>query len=241
MQTRVDEIADGIYRLSTNVLEIAPPAGFCFNQFLVLGDEPLLFPTGPRRMFPLVREALATLIEPSQLRWITFGHVEADECGSMNDWLAIAPQAQVAHGQLGCDVQVSDLADRPPRTLKNGEVIDIGAGRRLRYLETPHVPHCWDAGVLFEESTSTLLCGDLFTQLDAGQALVDGDILGPAIAAEEMFQYSALHPSMPRQIRALATLAPKRLALMHGPAWEGDGASALHALAEFYERRTAQA
>jgi flavorubredoxin len=241
MPTRVDEIADGIFRFSTLVAEIAPPAGFSFNQFLVLGDEPLLFHTGPRRMFPLVREALATLIEPERLRWITFGHVEADECGSMNDWLAIAPQAQVAHGKLGCDVQVSDLADRAPRTLKNGEVIDIGAGRRLRYLETPHVPHCWDAGVLFEESTGTLLSGDLFTQLDAGKPLVDGDILGPAIAAEEIFQYSALHPSMPRQIRALATLAPKRLALMHGPAWEGDGASALHALAEFYERRTAEA
>jgi len=121
--------------------------------------------------------------------------------------------------------------------LKNGETIELGGGRRIRYIDTPHTPHCWDAGVLFEESTGTLLCGDLFTQLDAGKPMVDGDILGPAIAAEEMFQYSSLHPSMPGQIRALAALAPKRLALMHGPAWEGDGAAALLGLADFYDRR----
>jgi flavorubredoxin len=237
METKVFEIADGVFRLSTLVEAIAPPAGFCFNQFLVLGDEPLLVHTGPRKMFPLVREAVSRVMDPGQLRWITFGHVEADECGSMNDWLAVAPQAQVAHGQLGCDVQVDDLADRPPRRLASGEVIDIGGGRRLRYIDTPHVPHCWDAGVLFEEASGTLLCGDLFTQLDAGRPMVDGDILGPAIAAEEMFKYSAMHPSMPSQIRALAQLAPRKLALMHGPAYEGDGAGALLALAEFYERR----
>ena len=237
METTVHEIADGIYRLSTNILEIAPPAGFCFNQYLVLGDEPLLFHTGPRRMFPLVREAVAKVMKPEQLRWITFGHVESDECGSMNDWLAIAPQAQVAHGQIACDVQLRDLADRPPRVLRNGEAIEVGGGKRIRYVDTPHTPHCWDAGVLFEENSGTLLCGDLFTQLDAGKPLVEGDILGPAIAAEEMFRYSSLHPDMAPNIRGLAALAPRRLALMHGPAWEGDGASALLALADFYERR----
>jgi flavorubredoxin len=240
METSVHEIADGIYRLSTNVREIAPPAGFCFNQYLVLGDEPLLFHTGPRRMFPLVREALARVLKPEALRWLSFGHVESDECGSMNEWLATAPRAQIAHGQIACDVQLNDLADRPPRKLGNGEAIEVGGGRRLRYIDTPHVPHCWDAGVLYEETTGTLLCGDLFTQLDAGAPLVDGDILGPAIAAEEMFQYASLHPSMPKQIRALAQLAPKRLALMHGPAWEGDGASALRGLADFYEQRSSK-
>jgi len=240
METTVHEIADGIYRLSTNVLEIAPPAGFCFNQYLVLGDEPLLFHTGPRRMFPLVLGALAKVMKPEALRWISFGHVEADECGSMNEWLAVAPQAQVAHGQTACMVQLNDLADRPPRVLADGEVIDVGGGRRLRYLDTPHVPHCWDAGVLYEEGSGTLLCGDLFTQLDNGKALDHGDILGPAIATEEMFQASSMHPSMPQQIRALARLAPKKLALMHGPAWEGDGASALLGLADFYERRLRQ-
>jgi len=237
METTVHEIADGIYRLSTNIREIAPPAGFCFNQYLVLGDEPLLFHTGPRRMFPLVREAVAKVLEPDALRWISFGHVEADECGSMNEWLALAPNAQVAHGQIACDVQLNDLADRAPRVLKNGEAIEVGGGRRVRYIDTPHTPHCWDAGVLFEETSGTLLCGDLFTQLDAGKPMVDGDILGPAIAAEEMFQYSSLHPEMARNIRALAALAPRTLALMHGPAWQGDGASALLALADFYEGR----
>ena len=237
MHTQVHEIADGVYRLSTLVPGIGAPAGFVFNQFLVLGDEPLLFHTGPRRMFPLVREAVAKVMKPEHLRWISFGHVEADECGSMNDWLAIAPQAQVAHGQIGCDVQLNDLADRPPRTLANGEVIDVGGGRRLRYIDTPHVPHCWDAGVLYEEGSGTLLCGDLFTQLGNGGPVVTGDIVGPAIAAEEMFQASAMHPSMPVQIRALAKLAPKKLALMHGPSYEGDGARALLALADYYEER----
>jgi len=240
METKVLEIGDGVFRFSTLVAEIAPPAGFSFNQFLVTGDEPLLFHTGPRRMFPLVREAVSRVMDPANLRWITFGHIEADECGAMNDWLAIAPQAQVAHGQIACDVQLNDLADRPPRVLRNGEVIEVGNGKRLRYIDTPHVPHCWDAGVLYEEGSGTLLCGDLFTQLGNGQGLVSGDIVGPAIAAEEMFQYSAMHPSMPRQIRALAQLAPRKLALMHGPSFEGDGGAALHALADFYERRARQ-
>ena len=237
METKVFEIADGIFRLSTLVTEIAPPAGFSFNQFLVLGDEPLLFHTGPRRMFPLVREAVATLMDPTQLRWITFGHVEADECGSMNDWLALAPQAQVAHGQIGCDVQLRDLSDKPPRVLRNGEVIEVGGRKRLRWVDTPHTPHAWDAGVLFEEDSGTLLCGDLFTQLGNGQALVQGDILGPAIAAEEMFRYASLHPDMGMHIRGLAGLSPRKLALMHGPTWEGDGAGALLALADFYDGR----
>jgi flavorubredoxin len=240
MTAQVTEIADGIFRLSVFVPEIGAPAGFTFNSFLIVDDEPMLFHTGLRRLFPVVREAIEAVMPVARLRYVGFSHFEADECGSMNDWLAVAPQAQVAHGQIACDVQLNDLADRPPRMLSNGEAIEVGGGRRLRYIDTPHVPHCWDAGVLYEESTGTLLCGDLFTQLDAGAPLVHGDILGPAIAAEEMFQYASLHPSMPKQIRALAQLAPKRLALMHGPAWEGDGASALLALADFYERRSNQ-
>jgi flavorubredoxin len=238
METRVHEIANGIYRLSTFVAEIGPPAGFCFNQFLVLGDEPLLFHTGPRQMFPLVRAAVARLLPPEQLRWISFGHVEADECGSMNDWLAIAPQAQVAHGGTACMVQLNDLSDRAPRLLQDKEVLEIGGGKRLRYLDTPHTPHAWEAGVLFEESTGTLLCGDLFTQLGDRPALVDGDILGPAIQAEEMFLSSSLHPEMGARIRGLAGLAPRTLALMHGPSFAGDGGGALRELADYYDRRT---
>lgn len=237
MDTRVSEIADGVYRLSTFVPEVGP-LGLIFNQFLVLGDEPLLFHTGPRRMFPQVQEAAARVIDTASLRWITFGHYEADECGSMNEWLALAPRAEVAHGQTGCDVSLNDMADRSPRVLGDGEVIDLGGGKRVRYIDTPHTPHGWDAGVLYEESTGTLFCGDLFTQGGEAPALVERDIVGPAIAAEDVFGYSALNPAMGTTIRGLAKLAPQTLALMHGPAFRGDGAKALRDLGGDYDRRT---
>ncbi|WP_439578041.1 MBL fold metallo-hydrolase [Elioraea sp.] len=236
MDPRVAEIADGIYRISIYVPEIAPPAGFTFNQFLVLGDEPLLFHTGFRRMFPLARAALARIIPPERLRWITFGHYESDECGALNEWLAIAPEAQAAHGQTGVMVSLNDLADRSPRMLADGETLDIG-GRRLRWIDTPHIPHGWDAGVLFDERTATLLCGDLFAHVGDGPAVTDGDVVGPAIAAEEMFRASSLNPGMGATIRRLAGLAPRRLAIMHGSSFAGDCAAALGALAEDYDRR----
>jgi flavorubredoxin len=240
METKVSEIAGGIYRLSTFVPDIAPPAGFTFNQFLVLGDEPLVFHTGLRKMFPLSRAALSRILPPERLRWIAFGHFESDECGAMNEWLAIAPRAQAAHGQTGCLVSLNDFADRPPRALNDGETIDLGGGKRVRYIDTPHTPHGWDAGVLYEESTGTLLCGDLFTQLGNGPALTEGDVVGPAIAAEDLFQYSSLSPNMGMAIRALAGLAPRTLALMHGPSFSGDGGAALRALADDYDRRASK-
>lgn len=238
METKISEIADGIYRLSTFVPDIAPPAGFTFNQFLVMGDEPLMFHTGLRRMFSLNREALSRLIAPEKLRWIAFGHYEADECGAMNEWLAVAPNAKVAHGHTGVMVSLNDMADRAPRVLDNGSVIDIG-GKRLRYIDTPHTPHGWDAGVMYEEIAGTLMCGDLFTQLGDGPALTSGDVVGPAIVAEDLFKYSSLNPAMGTTIRSLAALAPRTLALMHGPSFQGDGAAALHALADDYDRRAA--
>jgi flavorubredoxin len=237
MDTRINEIANGIYRLSTFVPEIAPPAGMNFNQFLVLGDEPLLFHTGPRQMFPLVREAVSRLIAPERLRWITFGHYESDECGAMNEWLAVAPQATVAHGQTGVMVSLNDMADRKPRILQDGETLDLGNGKRVRYLDTPHIPHGWEAGVLYEETTRTLLCGDLFTQISDGPALTERDIVGPAIATEDVFHHSSLNPGMGNTIRKLGALAPQTLALMHGPSFRGDGAAALRALADDYDRR----
>ena len=151
METKISEIADGIFRLSTFVPDIAPPAGFTFNQFLVMGDEPLMFHTGLRKMFPLNREALSRIISPERLRWIAFGHYEADECGAMNEWLAIAPNAEVAHGQTGVMVSLNDMADRAPRILENGAVIDLGGGKRVRYIDTPHTPHGWDAGVMYAD------------------------------------------------------------------------------------------
>lgn len=180
---------------------------------------------------------MARILPPERLRWIAFGHYEADECGAMNEWLAIAPRAEVAHGHTGCLVSLNDMADRPPRTLADGEVIDLGGMRRLRYIDTPHVPHGWEAGVMLEESSGTLLCGDLFTQLGDRPALVEDDIVGPAIQAEEIFRYSSLSPGMAGTIRKLAGLSPRTLALMHGPAYAGDGAAALHALADEYDRR----
>jgi flavorubredoxin len=239
MVTRIDEIGPGIYRLSTWVAEVAPPAGFTFNQFLLLGDEPLLFHTGQRALFPSVRAAVERLMPLERLRWISFGHFEADECGALNDWLAAAPQAQAAHTLLGCDVSVNDFAVRPARGLADGETIDLG-GLRVRHLDTPHVPHGWDAGLLYEETSGTLLCGDLFTQVGDGPALIEGDIVGPAIAAEDLFAYSALSPNMGGTLRTLAELAPTTLALMHGPAYRGDGNAALHALADDYDRRLAE-
>src|SRR5262245_58066943 len=237
METRISEIADGIYRFSTFVPDIAPPADFTFNQFLVLGDEPLMFHTGLRKMFPLNRDAASRIIPLERLRWIAFGHFEADECGAMNEWLAAAPQAVPAHGQTGCNVSLNDFADRTPRVLGDGEVIDLGGGKRVRFIDTPHTPHGWDAGVLFEESTRTLLCGDLFSQLGNDRASTDGDIVAPAIAAEDVFKYSCLNPGMGTTIRGLAKLAPTTLALMHGPSFRGDGGAALRALADDYDRR----
>lgn len=239
MDARIDEIADGIFRLSLFVPEIAPPAGFTFNHFLVRGEEPLLFHTGLRKMFPALHAAVGRLIRPEQLRWVAFGHYEADECGAMNEWLSVAPQAQVAHGQTACLVSLNDMADRAPRILQDGEAIELGHGKRVRYLDTPHIPHGWEAGVLHEEASGTLLCGDLFTQLGDGAALTEGDIVGPAVAAEDLFRYSSLNPAMGATIRRLAGLSPRTLALMHGPSFHGDGAAALRDLAGDYDRRIA--
>ncbi|MGG5823272.1 MBL fold metallo-hydrolase [Falsiroseomonas sp. HW251] len=237
MNAKIDEIAEGIFRLSVHVPDIAPPAGFTFNHFLIRGEEPLLFHTGLRRMFPLLRDAVARLIPLETLRWISFGHYEADECGAMNEWLAVAPRAEVAHGQTGALVSLNDMADRPPRVLADGEALDLGRGRRVRYIDTPHIPHGWDAGVLYDEGSGTLLCGDLFTQLGDGPALTSGDIVGPAIQGEDLFGYSSLNPGMGVTIRRLAETAPRTLALMHGPSFNGDGAAALRALADDYDRR----
>jgi flavorubredoxin len=240
MDTRIDEIADGIYRISTLVPEIAPPAGFSFNQFLVLDDEPLLFHTGLRRLFPLVSAAVARVMPLERLRWVSYGHFEADECGAMNEWLAAAPRAQPVQGALGCMVSLNDVADRSPHMLADDQVLPLGR-HRMRWLATPHTPHGWDAGVMFEETTDTLLCGDLFTHIGDGPALTEGDVVGPAIAAEDAFRAASLHPTMGANIRRLATLAPRTLGIMHGASFAGDGAAALDALAADYERRCREA
>jgi flavorubredoxin len=232
METTVTEIAPDIYRLSTYVGD----ADFQFNQFLVDASEPLLFQTGPRSLFPLISAAVQRIIPLERLRWITFGHLEADECGSMNSWLAASPTAQIAHGAMGCLVSINDLADRPPRPLQDGEVIDLG-GKRMRRIETTHVPHGWDAGLFFEETTQVLLCGDLFTALGNSPAITEQEITGPALAAEDTFRATCLTPATGPAIRALAELHPHTLGLMHGPAFTGDCAQALRDLAAAYDKR----
>ncbi len=237
MQTRLTEIADGIHQATTYM----PEMDFSLNQYLVVADEPLLFHTGMRGMFPLVSDAVARVLPIDQLRWISFGHVEADECGSMNQWLAAAPQSTVVHGTTGCMVSLSDLADRAPRPLEDGESHDIG-GHRMRWFDTPHVPHAWEAGVLYDDTTRTLFCGDLFTQVGQYPATTTDDIVGPAIAAEDVFPGStSLHPASGATCRRLAELDVATLALMHGPAFTGDCHAALLDLADDFDKRIAAA
>ncbi len=233
--TTVDEIADGIFRISTFVADIGP-TGFTFNQFLIRDEQPLLFHTGPRAMFGLVSEAIETVLPVADLRWITFGHLEADECGGMNEFLRAAPQAQVAHGAMGCMVSLNDLCDRPPRPLADGEVIELGA-HRVRHFDTPHVPHGWDARVLHEESTATLFCGDLFSHIGAGPAITGNDLVEAADQAESMFRSTSLTPDTAPTIRRLADLEPATLAIMHGSSFGGACAPMLRELADCYERR----
>ncbi|MEU7133639.1 MBL fold metallo-hydrolase [Streptomyces sp. NPDC046261] len=234
METLVTEIAPDIYRLSTYISD----ADFMFNQFLVNAEEPLLFHCGLRALFPLVSEAMARVIPVERLRWITFGHIEADECGSLNSWVAAAPRATVAHGTMGCLVSVNDMSDRAPTPLQDGEVIDLG-GKRVRRIETPHMPHGWDAGLLYEETTGTLFCGDLFTAMGDAPALTEQEIIGPALAAEDVFGATCLTARTAPTMLRLAALEPRTMGLMHGPAYAGDCGRALRELSAAYAERFA--
>jgi flavorubredoxin len=231
METTITEINDGIYRISTFV-EVP---GMNFNQFVVDADEPLLFHTGPRGFFPSVSAAVDKVVDATTIRWISYGHFEADECGAMNDWLTLAPNAEAAQGATGVLVSMNDTAARPPRMLADGEVLDLG-GKKVRWIDTPHVPHGWDAGLIYEETTGTLLCGDLFTRTGDTPGLVDDDILTPALEAEELFHDTAVTPLTAPTIRRLADLEPTTLGLMHGASYNGnDAAGSLRALADHFE------
>ena len=232
MRTQVDEIAAGIFRLSTFIPAVGP-TGLTFNQFLVVGDEALLFHYGQRSLFPLVSEAVKRVIPLEKLRWLTCSHGESDESGALNEWLAAAPNAMPAHGMVGCNIWLRDASDKDPRVLKNDETIDLG-GKCVRWMDTPHMPHGWDAGLIHEETTNTLFTSDLFTAFGAHNAMSDTDIVMPAIATEKMIPYLPVTANLGPQLRKLATLKPKTMALMHGPAYTGDGAAALGALADHY-------
>jgi flavorubredoxin len=231
METTVTEINDGIYRISTFV----EGAGMNFNQFVIDAQEPLLFHTGLRGLFPLVSDAVRRVVDPTTIRWISYGHFEADECGAMNEWLALAPNATAAQSATGVLVSMNDFADRPPRMLGDGEVLDLG-GKRVRWIDTPHVPHGWDAGVIYEETTGTLLCGDLFTRTGDTPGLVDDDIVTPALEASAIFRDTAVTPNTAPTMRRLADLEPTTLGLMHGASYNGtDAGNALRALADHFE------
>ncbi len=229
--TNVYEVAEGIYRINTPVV-IEGAGGFSFNQYLVADDEPLLFHTGPRKMFPLVREAVASVLPVETVRHIAFSHVEADECGSLNEWLGVAPQSAPLCGTVAALVSISDLADRAPRALADGERLPLGR-HSVRWFDAPHLPHSWDCGFLTEEQTSTLLCGDLFTQGGADlPPMTESDILGPSEAFRHAMDYFSHTKNARVMLEKLASTNPSTLACMHGSAWRGDGAKLLLALAD---------
>lgn len=239
MDTRVDEIADRIYRISTFTPDV-PPRGFTFNQFLIDAEEPLLYHTGMRELFPVVSEAVARVVRLDRLRWISFAHLEADECGAMNEFLAAAPHGQVAHGMAGCVLSLNDMCDRPPRPMGDGEALEIGdktLRRVVRTIATPHVPHNWESQVVYEEQTGTLFCGDLFTQLGDGPAVTDVNLIEPALEAEGLYRQNSCLTAAATVLRSLVGLAPRTLAIMHGSSFTGDGAGALQGLADAYESR----
>jgi len=228
--TNLHEIARGIYRINTPV-EIPGGPVFNFNQYLVADDEPLLFHTGPRRMFPLVAEAIGKVLPVERLRYVGFSHFESDECGSLNDFLAVAPAAVAVCSQVAAMVSVTDIATRPPRAMADGEVLRTGH-HAFKWLDAPHVPHAWDNGFMMELETRTMLCGDLFTQGGSGAvALTESDILGPSEAFRQPMDYYAHAPQTAATLERLAREEPKVLACMHGSAWRGDGASLLRELA----------
>ena len=231
--TNVHEIAAGIFRISTPVPPTQMPGGFTFNQILVVDEDPLLFHTGPRRMFPLVREAVAHVLgDVKKLRYVGFSHVEADECGSINEWLAVAPRAEAVCSTIAAMVSMNDLADRPPRPLADGEELSLGQ-KRMRWLDAPHLPHNWECGYMFESTTKTLLCGDLFTH--GGHEVVpltESEVLSPSEAMRRAMGGVAIEAHTRALIDKLASTEPTTLALMHGSSYRGNGHALLKGLAE---------
>ena len=228
----ITEIAPDFYRISTYIPEI----DLQFNQFLVKDDEPLLFHTGMKALFPVVREAVETIIDPSKVRWISFSHFEADECGSLNEWLQLAPNAQPVCSLVGALVSVNDFAIRPAKGMNDGEVLNTGQ-HRFRFVKTPHVPHCWEAGMLFEESRGTLLCSDLFHQGGNVEPFTESDVIDRARKTLTEYQAGPFANYMPYTkhtdsiMQRLADLNPRMIAPMHGSAFVGDGSRSLCDLA----------
>lgn len=229
--TRIDEIASGIYRISTPVPPQAMPGGFTFNQYLVVDDAPLLYHTGPRKLLPFVQEAINSVIPVNSLRYIGFSHYEADECGTLNDFLAAAPAAEPLCSRIAKMVSIDDIALRPAHALADGEELSLGK-HVVKWIDTPHFPHAWECGHLFEKTTKTLFCGDLFTQGGhEHDPLTTADILNSSEKMRAAMDYFSHTQSTHELAEKLAATAPQVLACMHGAAWQGDGAALLRQLA----------
>lgn len=231
--TTIDEIARGIYRISTPVpANPQLPLGFSFNQILIAAEEPLLFHTGPKSLFPLVREAVGAVLPPESLRFIGFSHTEGDECGSLVEWLELSPHAVPLCGQIAAMTFANDASNRTVHAMANAERLDLG-GHEVTWFDAPHVPHGWECGYLGETSTRTLLCGDLFTQAGASNpALTEQDLIGPSEAMRRAMDYFSHTPSTRATLERLAAFEPRVLACMHGSSFAGNGQAALLALAD---------
>jgi flavorubredoxin len=230
--TRIDEIAAGIYRISTAIPPSALPGGFTFNQFLIDDEAPLLFHTGPRKLFAATAEAINRVLPVERLRYVAYSHFEPDECGALNEFLAVAAQAEPVCSRISAMVCMGDYAERPARALADGERLELGR-HVVQWIDAPHLPHGWDCGFLAERSTRTLFCGDLFTQFGANHLpLTDADILEPSETARLAMDYYAHAPDSTAIIERLAAKQPTTLACMHGASWQGDGAALLRALGQ---------
>ena len=230
-RTNINEIANGIFRINTPISIPGGPGQFSFNQYLIVDDEPLLFHTGPRQLFPLVQEAISSVMPLQTLRYVGLSHFEADECGSLNAFLGASPRAVPLCGRIAAMVSVNDFADRPPRALSDSEELTLGR-HTVRWFDTPHVPHAWECGLMLESSTRTFFCGDLFTQGGPGDiALTEADILGPSEDFRKPMDYFAHAPQTRAILERFAVEQPMTLACMHGSAWRGNGAALLRSLA----------
>jgi flavorubredoxin len=234
--TNVQEVADGIFRINTPVAIPGGPGAFNFNQYLIVDEAPMLFHTGQRKLFPLVREAIDAVMPVEKLRYLGLSHFEADECGSLNDFLGVAPQAVPVSGQIAAMVAIEDFAQRAPKVLADNEELELGS-RTVRWFDTPHMPHGWESGLMMDTRTKTFFCGDLFTQGGRGEiALTESDILGPSEAFRAPMDYFAHAPHTSATLERLARERPTTLACMHGSAWRGNGASLLRELSASLER-----
>lgn len=228
--TNIEEIAQDIYRINTPLPPSAVPGGFSFNQYLIADEAPLLFHLGPKNLFPLVREAMATVLPAERLRYLAFSHFESDECGALNEWLDLAPEATALCSRVGAMVNINDFAMRPPKAMAHEEVMELGS-HRLQWIDAPHLPHGWDCGFFMDTTTETLFCGDLFTQPGTGdQALVETDILESSEAFRKKMDYFSHSKNLASLMDPLIAQGPKTLACMHGSAWRGDGGKLLTAL-----------